>query len=46
MVLIQSKAFVIHLAVLLSSAIENVSALSLKSAEVLKKTTQKQLALI
>lgn len=37
MVLIQSKAFVIHLAVLLSSAIENVSALSLKSAEVLKK---------
>lgn len=39
MVLIQSKAFVIHLAVILSSALENVSALSLKISEVLKKNT-------
>lgn len=41
MVLIQSKAFVIHLAALFSSALENVNTLSLKSSEVLnKKTTE------
>lgn len=37
MVLIQSKAFVIHLAALFSSALENVNTLSLKSSEVLNK---------